>query len=578
MLRHHTSLFGLSLTVFFLAVALSSCDSHHTAATLNDVETYIQTRPDSALAVIRAIDTTTLTTRSLRARYALLYAIALDKNWIDTTDVGVVMPAVDYYAKHGTADEKMKAYYYLGRIQYNGHDPNSAIISYTQAEIASGESQDEGFKGLLAMSMSDIYKSAHYADKELEYVEKGLAHFQCAKDTAHYNLSIGLLAMAYHEKEEWGMADSLYRQVIELAGRDTAAMRMFLVRYAAMKVVQPEVDPKGAITLLNRLYAEYKASLSIKAYGIYAYASALDGDNKTCDSILSFLKDQPEQNRKDSRYYEYLIASLRGDYAKANQILTAIYSEQDENVDQLLNKSTAKALQDYYQSEALESKHQSEVQRLLFAIMILGLSLIFGAFVFWSIRKREKERMAADNLIRISEETNALLVQTKSQLEAQVEEMQSSGQRTTLEYQSKLSSLQHSYIQLFKNQFDTVSSLCKTYLKNQGKPEEIRKSAVYGKVKDIIAFIGKDKKQQALFEEQINQDLDNIVVRLKEDLGKVSDEDARFICYTIAGFDPNMIATLLNLSLSNVYTKRSRLRDRIRQLNSPYKEEYLRVL
>ena len=38
------------------------------------------------------------------------------------------------------------------------------------------------------------------------------------------------------------------------------------------------------------------------------------------------------------------------------------------------------------------------------------------------------------------------------------------------EYQSKLSSLQHSYIQLFKNQFDTVSSLCKTYLKNQGKP------------------------------------------------------------------------------------------------------------
>ena len=108
--------------------------------------------------------------------------------------------------------------------------------------------------------------------------------------------------------------------------------------------------------------------------------------------------------------------------------------------------------------------------------------------------------------------------------------------------------------------------------------EEIRKSAVYGKVKDIIAFIGKDKKQQALFEEQINQDLDNIVVRLKEDLGKVSDEDARFICYTIAGFDPNMIATLLNLSLSNVYTKRSRLRDRIRQLNSPYKEEYLRVL
>lgn len=544
--------FALSLVLLLLA----SCASRRTAATLDDVETYIQFSPDSALAIIRTIDTTTLTTRSLRAHYALLHAMALDKNWIDTTDVGVVMPAVEYYAKHGAADQKMKAYYYLGRIQYNGHDPNTAIISYTQAEIASGKSQDEGFKGLLAMAMSDIYKNAHYADMEQEYVEKGMAHFQRAKDTAHYNLSIGLLAMAYQEKSEWEKADSLYRRVMELAQRDTAAMRMFLVRFAAMKVVQPDVDPKGAIDLLNRLYSDYKASLSVKAYGIYAYASALDGDNKTCDAILSILKDQPERSRRESRYYEYLIASLKGDYSKANQILTSIYSEQDENVDRMLNNSITKALQDYYHNEAVETKHKSQVQRLSFVILILGLSLIFGVFVFWSIRKREKERIAADNLIRIAEEANMLLAQTRSEF----------------------SSLQQSYIQLFKNQFDTVGSLCKTYMKNQGKPEETRKTAVYGKVKDILAFIGKDKKQQELFEEQINHDLNNIVARLKADLGKVSEEDSRFICYTIAGFDPNIVATFLNLSLSNVYTKRSRLRDRIRQLDSPYKDEYLRVL
>lgn len=357
--------FALSLVLLLLA----SCASRRTAATLDDVEPYIQFSPDSALATLRTIDTTTLTTRRLRAHYALLHAMALDKNWIDTTDVGVVMPAVEYYAKHGTADQKMKAYYYLGRIQYNGHNPNTAIISYTQAEIASGKSQDEGFKGLLAMAMSDIYKNAHYADKEQEYVEKGMAHFQCAKDTAHYNLSIGLLAMAYQEKSEWEKADSLYRRVIELAQRDTAAMRMFLVRFAAMKVVQPDVDPKGAIDLLNRLYSDYKASLSVKAYGIYAYASALDGDNKTCDAILSLLNDQPERSRRDSRYYEYLIASLRGDYSRANQLLTSIYSEQDENVDRMLNNSITKSLQDYYQNEAVETKHKSQVQRLSLSLI-----------------------------------------------------------------------------------------------------------------------------------------------------------------------------------------------------------------
>ena len=244
----------------------------------------------------------------------------------------------------------------------------------------------------------------------------------------------------------------------------------------------------------------------------------------------------------------------------------------------MLNNSITAILQDYYQNQAIESKHQTQVQRLSFVVLILGLILLFGAIIITSIRRREKERIEADNLIRIAEETNALLLQSKSALEAQVEEMESAGRKASVEYQSKISSLQQSYIQLFKGQFDTVSSLCKTYLKFREKSEDARKTAVYGKVKDIIYFIGREKKQHALFEGQINRDLNNVVARLKADLGKVSDEDSRFICYTIAGFDPNIVATLLNLSLSNVYTKRSRLRERIRQLDSPYKDEYLRVL
>lgn len=562
----------LSTILFF------SCLSCQTAAILNDVESYAQERPDSALAIIRTFDTTTLTTPKLRAHYALLYAIALDKNWIDTTDVNVVMPAVEYYEKHGTADQKMKSYYYLGRIQQNSHDLNSAIISFIQAETASASSKDDSFKGQLSMVIAEVYKSTHFSDKERDYIEKGMMLFQKAKDTVHYNLSFGRLAMNYQEKRDWQIADSLYRRGIILAVKDSVAMRMFLAHYAAMKVLQSEPDPQGAIDLLRRFYSEYKTNLPIKEYGVYAYASALIGDDKICDSILEMLNHLPDSRRKEARYYEYLIAKYRKEYLRANDLLTEIYSEQDENVDQMLNNSITTILQDYYQNQAIESKRQTQVQQLSFVVLILGLSLLFGAIIFTSIRKREKERIAADNLIRIAEETNSMLLQSKSALEAQVEEMESAGRQASLEYHSKISSLQQSYIQLFKGQFDSVNSLCKTYLAFREKPEEARKTAVYGKVKDIIYFIGREKKQHALFEEQINRDLNNIVARLKADLGKVSDEDTRFICYMIAGFDPNIVATLLNLSLSNVYTKRSRLRERIRQLDSPYKDEYLRVL
>lgn len=70
---------------------------------MNGIETYIQTRPDSALAVLSQIDTSSLRQPKERAQFALLYAIALDKNCIDTTDVCVIRSAVEYYLIHGTA-------------------------------------------------------------------------------------------------------------------------------------------------------------------------------------------------------------------------------------------------------------------------------------------------------------------------------------------------------------------------------------------------------------------------------------------------------------------------------------------
>lgn len=568
------SLIILSLSLFLSA----SCISRQTSATLNDIETYIQSSPDSALAVIRAIDSSTLTTRSLKAHYALLHAMALDKNWIDTTDVNVVMPAVKYYSKYGTADQKMKAYYYLGRIFANGHNQNSAIISYTQAEESSTSSYDNRFKGLLAMAMADTYKSAHSSDKEREYIEKGMSYFQAANDSAHYNLSYGRLAMSYQEKKEWATADSLFRKGIELSANDTVAMRMFLVHYATMMALQPDTKPQAAIDLLNRARTEYGLNLSLKMYGLYAYASDLAGDDKTCDAIQTFLNAQPESRHKEFRYYDFLIARHRGDSSRAIGLLTDIYTDQDKAVDQMLNNSVTSVLQDYYQRQAIESRRRTQVQRLSFAVATLSLIFIFGAVILSFIRKREKERIAADNLIRIAEETNAMLVQTNSELEVRVEAIESAGRQAALEYQSKIASLQKSYIQLFKEQFETVRSLSKTYLKFQERPEDARKTAIYRKVKDIIYFIGREEKQQALFEEHINRSLNNVVARLKADLGKISSEDSRFICYMIAGFDPSLVATLLNLSLSNVYTKRSRMRDRIRQLDSPHKAEYLRVL
>ena len=559
MLRHHISLFGLSLTVFLLTMALSSCASHHTAATLNDVETYIQTRPDSALDTIRAIDTTTLTTRSLRAHYALLHAMALDKNWIDTTYVGVVMPAVEYYDRHGSADQKMKAYYYLGRIQENQHNYTAAILSFTIAEDASAGSIDEQFKGLLYMGIANVYREVHSVDKALEYTEKAREYFLISGDNYHFDLSAGRLAMAFQEKQDWYKADSLYQLCLQKLKQDTAYMQIYLSQYAVMKVIQPELDPEGAINLLSIISSEYGKPLSMRDYGVYAYASALRGDDGTCEKVLSMMSRQPENRRVQARYMTYRIAEHKGDYKQALDLLKGIYRQQDTTVYEMLDNSVAQTLQEYYEKQASETQRRLVNHRLIWGFVVFCLLVMLGLVAYLLNRKRVRERQAADELVRTAEQANRILQQTNASLE------------------SDISVLQKTFAQFYQDQLERIGSLCEAYLKAKSREDEGKKEAVYRRVEKIVNEISRDDEKYSRFEYQVNQYLDNVVDHLKSDLGKngkVSDVDARFICYTVVGFDTNTISMLLGISPANVYTRRSRLKDRIRGLESPYKDQY----
>ena len=95
------------------AMTIVSCNGARKSETyrvLEDVDSYIEARPDSALAVLEGIDVEDLGSREEKAKYALLMSMALDKNYIDRTDFGVLQPAIDYYENHGTATDKLRTF------------------------------------------------------------------------------------------------------------------------------------------------------------------------------------------------------------------------------------------------------------------------------------------------------------------------------------------------------------------------------------------------------------------------------------------------------------------------------------
>lgn len=119
----------LSTVVMFVG-----CERHGDVWEQMDLaERLMDTSPDSALAILNNLEPASVRGEETQARYALLKSMALDKNYIDTTTFDVLQPAIDYYIENGTPDERLRTYYYQGRIYQNRGDEDSAMYSFMTA-------------------------------------------------------------------------------------------------------------------------------------------------------------------------------------------------------------------------------------------------------------------------------------------------------------------------------------------------------------------------------------------------------------------------------------------------------------
>ena len=135
-MKYLKMIFTYKILIKFMLLSMvvlttGSCDRYKTVREkLNVAENLMNAHPDSALDILDNIPSAGINDREVAARYALLKSIALDKNCIDTTTFDVLQPAIDYYVKNGTPDEKLRTYYYQGRIYQNKGDDDSAMRSF----------------------------------------------------------------------------------------------------------------------------------------------------------------------------------------------------------------------------------------------------------------------------------------------------------------------------------------------------------------------------------------------------------------------------------------------------------------
>lgn len=161
----------MKLKSIFIAILLLaginmiiSCSGPRENEAFDTAESLMETHPDSALSILKGVDKSQLHSKAARARNALLMSMALDKNVIDTTTFDVLQPAIDYYLKKGSPDEKLRTYYYQGRIFQNKGDKDNALKSFIKGLDEASQSKDSLCIARTLVAQGGLYHEFHDLD------------------------------------------------------------------------------------------------------------------------------------------------------------------------------------------------------------------------------------------------------------------------------------------------------------------------------------------------------------------------------------------------------------------------------
>lgn len=572
-----------TIAVVAIIVFVSSCASKEAKRIMDTADAVMWTRPDSALAVLESIDTLSLKAKAQRARYSLLYTMALDRNHRDIPDLRIIKPAASYYERHGSNDDRMKMYFYLGVAQYDTGDPESAIASYLRAKEYSFHSDNLVFKGIISSSISDVYLWNNNNSESILYCKEACDYFVQAKDSFRLWNTTGLLANRYSNIRDWAKADSLYSIFFSQPIRGTSIYARQLLNLAWNNIFKPGSDPHESIDLFRKATGEFGGTPSLSDYCVYAYASEIIGDYDTANDLIRQLENV-DSSSTILKIWKYRISKHRADYKTALTYLEQSLNDQNSEVLETVGQSVALAQSDYYENKSLLLDKDRRLQRQVkWMIFLIAVMMVASGLGIYSKRKkiwqRQVEEMSFIN-DEVSQRLNEALLSEKEHLRS-IDSLASANELAEKNIQTlseKLSSaaekeqvlmgLRAKYVQANKRRYAQLNVLCRQYLESPNASRN-GKDKIYAEVKKILAIL--DEPNQKELESMLDDNLDGIMTKLRAAIPDTTEKDFRFISFLVLGFDTKTISRMMDYNVNTVYTKRYIIKEKISKLDGENK-------
>ena len=379
------------LFILVFAATFVACERHSEHwATITEMETIIEERPDSVLNVLQSIDTDELIGDEERAKHALLLSMAMDKNYIDRTDFEVLQPAIDYYEDNGSATDKLRMYYYQGRIYQNAGNDAAAMEAFVKAISEGNESNDILTKARTYFAQSRIYYSLYEWDNFIETNKSAASLFKESGMLNSFANCYIRIINGYTLKEEPNSALP-YIDDCKMMLQDMNISRLteFYASYLTYLI------NFGTEQEIKETLYEYTTNVNIPSSKIdwLAIAHAYLEMNNYDDALYALSQCDISNDVAKERKYLSIISDVYqnlGDHKRAlesykkyiilaNSIDSAIYTQDTRFVEERHNLEMAKARE-------IEAKN-----RLTIIVLGCAVALMASLYIINLIRKRLKK-------------------------------------------------------------------------------------------------------------------------------------------------------------------------------------------
>ncbi len=549
------------LIILSFIFAMVACQSNTTIQEeLSQAEAYLQKTPDRALHILEQVDPSRIWRNSIRARYALLYSMALDKNYIFVESDSLIRIARDFYRHSNDLRSRYLSKFYYGLVLHNQKENVEALINYLEAESDALRLEDPYLLGMLYNEISDIYKSQYDYPNSLKYAQKSFKNYHLAGKNHHSSYALYNIGKAYAELEQPDSAERYLLASLDISEslRDTAMASYTLANLAITYIADDK--PEATIAALWIIRRQWHTDWSYSEYTFMATAYRMMNRLDSALYYLGYAKIKAPSDPQSQAQLNITAAPIHmktGAYRQAAEEYRHSAQVQDSLVRISLRQSYANLHRDYIEEQQHATSNALYIARQklgLMAALVVIIILFIGYVAYASRRKRQQMEVQYMTAIDDVQQANQILLL-----------------RLERQKRADTKGMRH----LIKDRFGIVNELAATYYECKGANEQ---KAIFNKVKTILDTYASSEAGKQEIEELVNACYNDVMAKVRQELPLLKGPELDLLRYIYAGFSLRVISLFTGDSINYTAVKKSRLKAKIAASDVPSKELFINLM